>query len=848
MVRRLLRCGLLSAALLGLAPLAVAKPPDLPAELRDIVTPAAAPAGEQPNPNLTLEPEPETSIFDAWRGRLEPQGAEEEVPFYRLHLANRKLMTSCLLLGVHPLLALAPTDEIMYWPMEIREALEDAAEETGAPAMPSGAGDVLRGPIADAVISAAAGAAAGAAADGILPIPPPDLPTGMLKISLGVSTSGGVTGSVDMRSGVSTRSVTFGLGMNSDGGLTGNLDLNIPADEVKTGFMNLLRTNKSASVNSDGGLSGSIMLNERNFDVFPAPVVPADSICPALRQPQPAPAVPVPERTVLENLKALEEGDRLIEQGKEMLRTGRLCEALDSCAKVGRLCPGSRCDEMAHALAADVLARWFDGTDEEAKEDDYPAQDVDFCGTPIWRILADILCGQGLNVFPEKPAAPPERGEGQEIRLRGTKETRRAHDSDSQRAEQEIVRHLNLPVTLQYCDVPLTQVLEDLRHAYGLRIVVDERALADKGTSAARQVTLKMDQVCLKTALKLILKNLDLAYVIEDGVIHITTPEAARGRAVLSTYAVADLVVCEKGGEQFLIRVITNTVSPADWAEAGGTGTIDYHPLTQSLVVRQTADVHEQIADLLAALRRLNEAQKETVAGSVPAGIVPVEAGARVMADGLLKAARLALESGDHSRATDLARQAYALDPMRMKQDAAAYSLYLLVRHEMGTSSRRINNCGPDWPLPTGCESESPWVCPTKSVVAPKSSLRRELPGVDPRVVAAMAKVLAEAEAKRPRLILVVEEEQESRVQAQSVEIAEPFMLDPTANALKALARLNDMAAGCGMRECGAWMNEAANFRLGILLTDREKKSSKMLTFGLLGWFLEDSAPAEDDE
>ena len=39
----------------------------------------------------------------------------------------------------------------------------------------------------------------------------------------------------------------------------------------------------------------------------------------------------------------------------------------------------------------------------------------------------------------------------------------------------------------------------------------------------------------------------------------------------------------------------------------GGPGTIDYHPLTMSLIVNQTPDVQEQVADLLIELRRLQD-------------------------------------------------------------------------------------------------------------------------------------------------------------------------------------------------------------------------------------------------
>lgn len=59
--------------------------------------------------------------------------------------------------------------------------------------------------------------------------------------------------------------------------------------------------------------------------------------------------------------------------------------------------------------------------------------------------------------------------------------------------------------------------------------------------------------------------------------------------------------------ENRLIGTIIRTIAPNTWSERGGPGTIDYHPLTMSLVVNQTPEVQEQITDLIAALRRQQE-------------------------------------------------------------------------------------------------------------------------------------------------------------------------------------------------------------------------------------------------
>lgn len=80
------------------------------------------------------------------------------------------------------------------------------------------------------------------------------------------------------------------------------------------------------------------------------------------------------------------------------------------------------------------------------------------------------------------------------------------------------------------------------------------------------------------------------------------------------TYPVADLVVPAAGGpkhtlERQLVEALTSCVAPNTWHDVGGLGTIEYYPLTLSLVVRQTADVHEQVAEMLAQMRKNQDVQ-----------------------------------------------------------------------------------------------------------------------------------------------------------------------------------------------------------------------------------------------
>src|SRR5262249_31287645 len=55
--------------------------------------------------------------------------------------------------------------------------------------------------------------------------------------------------------------------------------------------------------------------------------------------------------------------------------------------------------------------------------------------------------------------------------------------------------------------------------------------------------------------------------------------------------------------EHELIELIKTTISPTIWTDAGGPASLEYFPLTHSLVAHAPPDVQEQIAELFEAMR-----------------------------------------------------------------------------------------------------------------------------------------------------------------------------------------------------------------------------------------------------
>jgi type II secretory pathway component GspD/PulD (secretin) len=178
---------------------------------------------------------------------------------------------------------------------------------------------------------------------------------------------------------------------------------------------------------------------------------------------------------------------------------------------------------------------------------------------------------------------------------------------------RSIQQKLSQPVSLTIQQAPLRQVVSDLRDLAGINIAIDKPALEEEGVCLDSPVTVDVSDVSLQTALNLILHDVHLTCAVKDDVLYVTTSKHARGKLTTVTYQVADLVIPIQGSkateQDKLIALIQATINPNSWAPVGGAGTVDYFPLGMALVVNQTPDVQEQVAELLAALRRLQDHQ-----------------------------------------------------------------------------------------------------------------------------------------------------------------------------------------------------------------------------------------------
>ena len=97
--------------------------------------------------------------------------------------------------------------------------------------------------------------------------------------------------------------------------------------------------------------------------------------------------------------------------------------------------------------------------------------------------------------------------------------------------------------SVNFAETPLEEALRELEQEHNIDIFLDRIALDTAQIDPQTPVTIELKEISLRSALKLILKESDLTYVIRDEVLQVTTVEEAEANPVTKVYPVGDLVV-----------------------------------------------------------------------------------------------------------------------------------------------------------------------------------------------------------------------------------------------------------------------------------------------------------------
>jgi len=483
---------LVLAVSLTLPMVAGAKPPDLPIDLEDMLPPQLTPDRDSSDlfsplpalsePQVVSKPMPEVlqphfppPPQNVWQlnesglvvvpAGIVPAPPPPQGALHKLRPKVRRELATCILFGAHPLLVLTPVDQL----------IEGAEEENYRPICFTGFDFGLHTPrlLFDIICKEHVGLT------GQQPCNPPanackplvftcPMLGGEVQLTLGTDGSmkcKDVAGNVqEMKTGC----LMFGLGVNTCAGLTGSIVLN--ERNFCTGVCGIHPTEPNKAQTPE-------QVGQKPQPVDCAQDKGCESGCPYMRLQMQCEQTPVEPMVndVLTNLQNLTDADQLFKVAEDLRQRGQVCEALDLYELIGKLCPGSRFDVQVNQAMDKMFAAIY-GHGEEAE-----------AGT------ADL----------EKSAPAEEKEPGN--------------------WKDKIKGKLKMPVSLSIEKVPLGQVIDDLRTNQGFNVVVDSAALEDEGVSLDRPVTLKVEQVTLKSALKLMLHSAHLTYVLKDEVLLITT-------------------------------------------------------------------------------------------------------------------------------------------------------------------------------------------------------------------------------------------------------------------------------------------------------------------------------------
>lgn len=177
--------------------------------------------------------------------------------------------------------------------------------------------------------------------------------------------------------------------------------------------------------------------------------------------------------------------------------------------------------------------------------------------------------------------------------------------------EKAILKALKMPVDVDYNNETFQSVIDHLSKQMGQNILIDKRSLEEVGITYDSPITLRFNKkVSARTALKRVLADVGLTYVIRKENMEVTTIARAKEMMTTRTYYIGDLIGVANPffpaiANQFqMIQAIGTIVSsvkgiePESWSGSGGSGTITFDPVRMVLIIKQSAEMHYALGAL----------------------------------------------------------------------------------------------------------------------------------------------------------------------------------------------------------------------------------------------------------
>lgn len=233
------------------------------------------------------------------------------------------------------------------------------------------------------------------------------------------------------------------------------------------------------------------------------------------RQTQATPGLfdPAATRSVMENLKLLEQAADAVEKARELAREGQVREAAECLEQVRKLVPGSPCEKTIEELMNEIAAEEQQG---QTKKQTGEEPQAGCChGIPAFG-----GCWMG-HIFQLNPNNRMKIA----LELKVAKQARRAARREQQRGDRLAAacqEKLCRVTSVRFRGVPLASVLEHLRGATGCDVVIDFEGLDRAGVTAVTPVTVEVDGAPMYVVLDLMLRPHRLQAIATGSVLKVT--------------------------------------------------------------------------------------------------------------------------------------------------------------------------------------------------------------------------------------------------------------------------------------------------------------------------------------
>ena len=203
-----------------------------------------------------------------------------------------------------------------------------------------------------------------------------------------------------------------------------------------------------------------------------------------------------------------------------------------------------------------------------------------------------------------KPATAkqPNAKQGAQPKAAAAKATRQAKTIPARGPSEATMRirsSLGDETSQTFVELPLVDAVQQISQTHDIPIVVDRRALEEVGLTPDTPVTLSLTRVTLRSFLRLMLRELELTYIVKDEVMQITTVESAEQNLIVEMYKFSEEL---SGKSDQILKALTSSVVPAAWDVKGGPCSVT--TIDNVLIIYATETIHEDVIKFLQKLEQ----------------------------------------------------------------------------------------------------------------------------------------------------------------------------------------------------------------------------------------------------